>query len=108
MQLLVFDFQLFLISFETSGSESCFWYDARSSIRYGHSNEKYLDTKEQIDEFLALKEVVLLYAGNTQACQRAIERFKAACVEIVVVRSKAVKEEPEDLELIERNAGEIA
>ena len=52
---------------------------------YGHSNEKYRDTKEQIDEFLALKEAVLLYAP------KPANVLLVQSVEIVVVRSKAIK-----------------
>ena len=60
---------------------------------YEYNDERPYYTKEQIDEFLALKAAVLLYTGSIQACQRAIELFKAARVKIVVVRNKADQEE---------------
>ena len=66
---------------------------------YGYNDEHPYYTKEQIDNFLSLKAAMLLYTGSIQTCQRAIEMFKAARVEIVVVRSKADQEEPADLEM---------
>ena len=64
---------------------------------FGYNDERPYYTQEEIDKFLQLKTAVLLYTTSIQNCKRAIKLFKAARVQVIVVRSKIDKEEPEDL-----------
>jgi GTP-binding protein EngB required for normal cell division len=75
---------------------------------YGYNDKLPYYTKDQIDKFLALKAVVLLYTGSIQECERAIELFKATRVDVIVVRSKADNLTAEDLIEIERVEAKIA
>ena len=75
---------------------------------YGYNDNRPYYTKEQIDKFLALEAAVLLYTGSIQSCERAITLFKATRVRVIVVRSQADKESPEDLVQIESVEGKLA